>query len=580
MKIHISIVLVLSAGLFAQAGRPAHFVNVSAKMNPSELQASRIASADVNNDGFPDLLIHQRVDYGQEGANAYALHLLLNKAVNKPEAENRKQRNAKNRKRKPDSARAFVDGTLESGLLERRQGGDEARRSSFGVFGDVNNDGNLDLFTGIYAYILDTYPDNGDRNDLYLGDGRGGFSPAVFSPFHQEPICNTSSAAFLDYDRDGHLDLFTGNFFASGFPSVSDFFPDGLYEGSGDGGFENVTVSSGLADFEPNQVKGTFAVSVSDWDNDGNPDLFSSVYCRDHSVQWQNDGESNFTQVQSVTGYGQYIGVETLCSSFYCQRTCGWGSVARDYDNDGDIDFFEVVLHGGEDIPDGPPHLEEIRSGILQNEAGVFELYPFFSDLRTDDPQPFHDGDVFAAWLDFDNDGLSDLVTSEAGYNNNRLYLYRQLRDHSFRLITPETALAEINTADLRVVAALPVDYDADGDEDLIVAIHGAPFQVWENRSSPQNRWITIELVGAGAAGKSNRNAIGARVEIETRGKTITREVYAGNGHFGPQLPLRINVGVGKAKRITELRILWPNAQLTTHCYRSLRTNRHYTFFE
>jgi len=109
------------------------------------------------------------------------------------------------------------------------------------------------------------------------------------------------------------------------------------------------------------------------------------------------------------------------------------------------------------------------------------------------------------------------------------------------------------------------LDYDLDGDEDLLVGFtNNTPVQLWRNEIGSSSHWLTLTPLGAGGAGRANRSAIGARVEVTAGGETYTREVYAGNGHHGPQPPLSRWFGLGAATVANSVLIEWPNAGQTT----------------
>jgi hypothetical protein len=190
-------------------------------------------------------------------------------------------------------------------------------------------------------------------------------------------------------------------------------------------------------------------------------------------------------------------------------------------------------------------------------------------DRPSEDPCTGHDGDHFASWIDYDGDGLVDLVLTESGYAdacggvpNNRVYLFRQQADHTFHADTVGSGLDDIIDPNLAPGYATPADFDRDGDEDLIMTVAGE-VRVYRNDVGNQNSWLAIELEGVGAPGYSNRSAIGAKVEVTAGGVTQTQEVHAGNGHEGPQRPLTLHFGLGDATVVDSIRIRWPNASLT-----------------
>jgi hypothetical protein len=500
---------------FNPAERTDYFSEITSEAGLDNVPAFRISIADVNKDGYPDLLLHKRPNEAT-GDVIDKQYLYLN--VQGDDAND-------------PYSRKFIDYTEMSGIRANRRGTDQGRHSSFAVFADVDNDGDMDMFSGLSVHRLENYHDIGDRNDLFLNDGTGRFTLAADTVFHDAGILNTSSATFLDYDLDGNIDLFIGNWWEDWDASIS--FSDRLYRGNGDGSFTDVTNSSGLNFEQP-----TYAVSSADWNGDGYMDLFAGNYCRLPSLHWENNGDGTFSQIQGSSGYGLY----TLCS---------WGSMPRDFDNDGDIDLFKLIVHGREG---------GIHSTVLINENSAY-TWDFTQFARPNDPDPYEHRDHYGSWLDIENDGLADFILSQAVSPGNHLDLFKQAANGTFQIVNAASGLDAINSLNLPPHNASPFDYDLDGDEDLIIGfVDGAlGLQLWRNDVGTKNNWITITAVGAGTHDHSNRNAIGVRVEVTAGGKTYTREVYAGNGHFGPQKPLSLTFGLGQAENVDAIKAYWPN---------------------
>lgn len=513
---------------FSQEG--SYFENVTDAAGLTGVSGFHISVADVNGDGYPDLLIHKQADGIDPVVDNQFLYL------NVPAA---------------DGTRKFVDYTTQSGIRANRRGTNDGRHSSFAVFADVDNDGDLDMFSGVFSVDLDLYKDRGDRNDLFLNDGSGHFTLAPNGTFHLGELMNTGGATFLDYDLDGKVDLLIGNWLRNVGGDVG--FGDKLYRGRGDGGFDDVTGVTGLDAV----IVPSYAVTAADWDNDGYMDLFESNYCRDHSIQWKNNGNGTFSQVQASTNYGLYIGQPYYWPQYGMIGGCDFGSMPRDYNNDGTIDIFELIVHGEE---------SGIHSTVLTNIDGVFN-WDFNKFLRPDDPHQSNHRDHYGSWFDFDNDGLADFVLAEccdSGNTGNWLALFKQTNEHAFRTVTTEAGLSVVNDANLRVQSVIPLDYDLDGAEDLLIGFaSGDGVQLWRNKVGARNNWLTLSLKGAGTSGLSNRSAIGARVEVTATGKTYTREIYAGNGEFGPQVPLDLTFGLAQAATVDRIRIRWPNSNHT-----------------
>ena len=163
----------------------------------------------------------------------------------------------------------------------------------------------------------------------------------------------------------------------------------------------------------------------------------------------------------------------------------------------------------------------------------------------SEDPDLTHHGDHYASWFDYDNDTRPDFALTESGYSDDRFYLFRQAANRTFSPFTVESGMNTINEANLPPHNVIALDYDRDGDEDLLVGfaddVNG--IQLWRNDVGTLRHFIVLRLEGAGIPGKANRAAIGARVEVTAGGVTQTREVDAGSGHVGRRRPSRSRSG-------------------------------------
>ncbi|RMG45234.1 MAG: CRTAC1 family protein, partial [Acidobacteria bacterium] len=523
---------------------PPYFTNVTTEAGLDGVQAFRIAVGDLNGDGYPDIFIHLEPDHASGDVLNKQL-LYLNEPGDNPS---------------DPFSRKFVDHTAGSGIRDNRQGTNEGRHSDAAIFADVDNDGDLDVFTNVYLHR--NYELNKGTNDLLINDGTAHFHLSPNSTFHLEPNWNTPAAVFTDYDNDGNIDLFIGTWYK---PDAT-MNIDHLYKGGGDGSFTDVTSAAGL-DAETTCV---YAVAAFDWDNDGDADLFAPPYSRtvfwSLPRHWRNNGDGTFTEVADQTNYDPYRGILGQKVSF--------GTMPRDFDNDGTLDFFEIMTHGDGAGASG------VHSTPVRNVDGVFS-WDFWrmSGRDLEDPDLTHHGDHYASWFDFDGDGLVDIVFTESGYGNPRIYLFRQQPDHTFVAVTRDSALWEINTAGLEPGYVTPLDYDRDGDEDLLVTTN-AGLRLYRNDVGTDNNWLVIKLEGVGGPGYANRSAIGARVEVTAGGVTQSQEVAAGNGHEGPMRPLELHFGLGSAAVVDRIRIRWPNAHLTVQELTNVAVNQFLTVRE
>ncbi len=540
------------------------FVDVTSEVGLAGKPGFRLSIGDVNGDGYPDIFLHRSQNEGT-GDVLNKQYLYLNVQGDNPS---------------DPFSRKFIDFTAESNIRANRQGTTEGRHSDAAIFADVDNDGDLDIFTSVYVH--ENYTLDEGRNDLLLNDGSGHFTLAANSPFHTEPIYNTAGAVFVEYNNDGKIDLYIGNWYCNNpsnswciydsSPLAPDLTIDQLYQGHGDGSFSNVTSPSGIG----SNATCIYGIATWDWNNDGYADLFAPPYSRyafgSIPRHWRNNSDGTFTQVQVDTNYDDYRGAYSSVASF--------GSMPSDFDNDGDIDFFEILTHGTGD-GDGTLHSTAVSNDSADSNKFKWDFWRV-SGRGAEDPDLTHHGDHYESWFDYDNDGLVDFVLTESGYSNNRFYLFKQNPDHTFNPVTVGSGLNGINDANLPPHNAMPFDYDLDGDEDLIVGFANDTdsVQVFRNIVGTNNNWIVVILKGAGITGRSNRSAIGARVSVTAGGITRTREVYAGNGHMGPQFPLSLHFGLGSSTTIESITIRWPNQTLTTDTFTNVAVNQFLTIEE
>jgi hypothetical protein len=483
--------------------------------------------ADINNDWYPDLVM---VDGGWGPTVQNTLRVYLN--VQETSSGN-------------GTRRVFVDVTDASGVNAKPGTTDASRGTLAVVLGDVNNDGNVDLIRGNYYHRLSDYVDQGDRCEVLLGDGQGHFRLVADNGLHALGLVNVMGFSLLDYDKDGNLDLFIAPWFKDYEMNVWDH--GYLMRGKGDGTFSDVSVQAGITKLEP-----MYGSSVVDWNNDGWPDIATAPYCRTNGQLLKNNGDGTFSDVASLVGYNaRYMpgdGGQTMCM---------WGNVPEDYDNDGDIDFFFNLVHGGANANEG-------RSTVVLNSgaSGGYQLTPDRSLTERKWLQSTHLGDYDASWLDVDNDGLMDLVMTQGSYDppRDRLYVFRQDAAHVLRDVTMELGLTGTAQRDVHRVEA--VDYDLDGDEDILHCRVGVPrnLQFLQNDIGQSSNWTGVRLhapVGV------NGSSIGARVYIWSGGVQRMREVYAGRGNGGGQQPFSLLFGLGNDSRVDSLKVVWPDRRGT-----------------
>ncbi|OLE56871.1 MAG: RNA-binding protein [Chloroflexi bacterium 13_1_20CM_2_59_7] len=444
----------------------------------------------------------------------------------------------------------FADVTARAGLLHSGWGQ--------GVcVGDYDNDGFDDLFMTYFG-----------KNVLYHNNGNGTFTDVS----EKAGVAGTgkrwnTGCAFVDYDRDGHLDLFVANYIdldlrtapvpesgpclykgvmvACGPPGLNGG-KNILYHNNGDGTFTDVSEKSGIL-----KANGTFGLGVltADLDNDGWADIYVANDST-ASALYQNKKNGTFTD----------IAIEAGCAlSPDGKPQAGMGISAADYDLDGNLDLVKTNFAG--DTP-----------SLYHNLGGAnFEDTTFQGGLGKH-TQYLGWGCCF---FDMDNDGWSDILIcnghvypeveqlkTEAGYPQRKL-LYKNLRNGRFDDVSYDAGPGISVPVAARGCAF--GDFDNDGDLDVVVnTVNDFP-QLLRCDSRIGNNWIKIKTIGT----KSNRSGIGARIKCITHlpsEKSLhpqIDEVRSGGGYFS-QNDLRVHFGIGKADKVELLEIRWPSGAVDT----------------
>jgi hypothetical protein len=442
----------------------------------------------------------------------------------------------------------FTDVTAKAGLIHSGWGQ--------GVcIGDYDNDGNDDLFVTYFG-----------KNVLYHNNGDGTFTDVS----EKAGVAGTKTrwatgCAFVDYDRDGRLDLFVANYIdldlatapvpesgpclyksvmvACGPPGLNGG-KNILYHNNGDGTFTDVSEASGIL-----QANGTYGLGVltADLDNDGWPDIYVANDSTP-SALYQNKRNGKFIDV----------GMDAGCVlSADGKPQAGMGIAAADIDLDGNLDILKTNFAG--DTP-----------SLYRNLGNwSFEDTTFASGLGMHTQ--------YLGWgcgfLDMENDGWPDILIcnghvypeveqlkTEAGYAQRKL-LYKNLRNGRFEDVSMQVGVGISTPAAARGCAF--GDFDNDGDVDIVVNTVNGPPQLLRCDMTSGNNWIKVKVIGT----KSNRSGIGARIKCvtsvpgETKSHAQIDEVRSG-GSYISQNDLRIHFGIGKAAKVDLVEIRWPNGQL------------------
>ena len=415
--------------------------------------------------------------------------------------------------------------------------------------GDYDNDGWDDLFCCFWG-----------RNILFHNNGNGTFTDVTHKAgLYQEKVRWGTGCTFLDYDRDGYLDLFVCNFVKldpdqppaiadarfcqwKGIPTVCG--PRGLpgetnilYHNNGNGTFTDVSQKAGI--LKPGPRYSITAVSY-DFNNDGWPDIYVAVDSGP-SILFQNNHDGTFNDV---------------ADNAWCaynndgHEQGGMGLAVADYDCDGWFDIFKTNF------------ANDTCNLYHNNGDGTFSDLSFNSGVGINHS--------YVAWgcgfIDYDNDGWPDIVQINGHiypeidkydfgetFKNPRL-VYRNLGNGRFSDVSSE--MGPGISARFSSRGAAFGDYDNDGGIDVLVLNMNDLPSLLHNVGGNKQNWIKIKLVGT----KCNRTAIGARVRVVTGKHAQMDEVHSGTSVMS-QSDLRLHFGLGNAEAVDLIEVKWPTTQ-------------------
>ena len=433
----------------------------------------------------------------------------------------------------------FTDVTEKAGL--KRDGW-----ASAVTVGDYDNDGFDDLFITYYGH-----------NVLYRNNGDGTFTDVTKKAgLHADAVRYGSGCTWIDFDRDGHLDLFVATYLNTTLDKLPkpgenadcrwkgvpvNCGPRGLPTGSaqlfrnnGNGTFTDVSRQSGIA-----AASGAYPMTAvaADYDNDGWPDIY--VAC-DSTPSWLFRNQRDGTFREEGLERGVAVSEDGL-------EQAGMGIGVGDYDLDGNLDIFKTHFADDSNVlyrNDGKGNYNDftIRAGI-----GVETRYVGWG----------------TAMADLDNDGFPDLFVVTGSvypeiekklpaypFRTPRL-VFRNLGDGRFEELIDEAGPGVAATHSSRGCAF--GDFDNDGDVDIIVMNMNEPPSLLRNDVSGTRHWLKVLLIGV----QSNRSAIGARVTARYGGRTQAQEVCAQSSFYSAN-DRRLHFGLGAAAK-ADLTVRWPN---------------------
>jgi len=536
-KLSVLLILTLAFSAWAQAqadAKPvANFVDLAEKaglrMSTTfggmttkryiiETTGTGVAVFDYDNDGWPDIFIVNGTTLeGFPQGKAPTNHLYRN-----------------------NHDGTFTDVTQQAGLAASGWG-------QGACVGDYDNDGWDDLYVTYYG-----------KNLLYHNEHNGTFKEVgEFAGVAGSGKDWGSGCAFVDYDRDGRLDLIIANYVDfdlktapkpgegtycnwKGVPVMCG--PRGLkparntlYHNLGNGRFEDVTVKAGI-----DKTPGHYCLSVSplDYDNDGWPDIYLACDSTP-SILYHNNHDGTFTDVGISAG---------AALNEDGREQAGMGSTVADYDGDGNLDIFKT-------------NFSDDTSTLYHNNGnGTFTDTTFAAGLGLN-TKYLGWGTMF---FDFDNAGWPDLILVNghvypevdshhlgSDYQEPHV-LYRNTGQGKFLDVTDRAGPAFKITSSGRGLAV--ADFWNDGRMSAVITSMNAPVSLLVNQQKYPNHWIAFKTVGT----RSNRDGIGARITVKAGARTWVDEVRSGSS-YNSNSDMRVHFGLGSNQKIDSVEVRWPS---------------------
>jgi hypothetical protein len=481
-----------------------------------ETMGSGVCILDYDNDGWQDILFVNSMDWpGHKGATKSYPALYHN-----------------------NKDGTFTDVTREAGLAIE----------SYGLgcaVADYDNDG----FEDIYITTVGS-------NHLFHNLGNGKFADVTLKAGVADPGFATS-AVWFDYDNDGKLDLFVTHYIDWSIakdqyctldnknksyctPQTYKGESSTLFHNRGDGTFENVTKRAGLHD----PTSKSLGVAMLDYDNDGWMDLFVTNDTEPNKL-YHNNHNGTFTDVAVQVG---------VAFSESGRVRAGMGVDAGDYDGSG----WQSLVIGN--------FTNESISLYRNDGSGLFVDEEILSGIRQMSLQALTFGCFF---FDYDLDGRLDIFAANGHVSDDISVVQPTLKYAQPAILFHNAGNRKFEDASAKVGPAMQqptvgrgaayLDYDNDGDLDLVVTANNGPARLLRNENGNQNDMLRVKLVGT----RSNRDGIGAKVTLTTSsGARLFRMVKTGSSYASQsELPLTFGLGIPQAGGTVGVEIVWPSGQ-------------------
>ncbi len=400
--------------------------------------------------------------------------------------------------------------------------------------GDIDNDGDEDLYVTATGH---------NRFYLYINDGTGHFTEQAATRGADVQASGTATwkgmgVAFGDYDRDGYIDILTSDHSRPTGNNGSRLLHN--LGAANPGHFEDVTHAAGIDVYRPPLHGGDFVYrfqpQFTDIDHDGKTDIVFSA--DDHTSQlFWNNGDGTFTDGTQAAGVGT--------------DTSGMGNTIADYDGDGDLDWFLTAIYSGYSFT---------GNRFYRNNGDRT-----FTDVTTAAGVRNSGSGQELAWgwgtsfFDYDNDGRPDLMmtngSTTTGYTGDHTTLRRNNGDGTFTDVSTSAGILDNGQGR----GLIHVDFDNDGDLDVVIAKYGSAPIVYRNEGGNGNNWLNVKTRGT----ISNRDGLGAWITLvadaEHPEQKQMAEIRSGESYLS-QSELTAHFGLGTFTGAVDLvEIVWPS---------------------